>query len=182
MVHTTWRVFLYALVAATSPLALTSTLVVLRSGRGRVNGTLYAVAFLSAETAVLILALALGVASITESGGADPTVQAVFGVALLVAAFYLRRRPMARTSDPDTPRSGSNRAAAVFSRIKRIRTIHAITGGVALGIGGPKRLGITVLAAGTIAAGGLPAGQRPPSRRCTSWWGPSWCGSQSCST
>ena len=112
---------------------------------------------------MLILALALGVASITEGGESEQKVQALlallFGVALLVAAFYLRRRPITRTPAVDKVPSAPNWAMAMFGRIKRIRPVHAITGGIALGIGGPKRLAVTVLAAGTIAAGGLPAGQ-----------------------
>jgi hypothetical protein len=40
------------------PLALTSTLFVLRTGRPRINGLLYAGAFLLTQTLVLLLALA----------------------------------------------------------------------------------------------------------------------------
>lgn len=40
------RILVYALVAGLSPLALLSVLAVLGSGRGRVNGSAFAVAFL----------------------------------------------------------------------------------------------------------------------------------------
>src|SRR5215510_12623151 len=98
MIHTAWRVFLYALVAATSPLALTSTLFVLRSGRPRINGILYAGGFLFTQTFVLVLALAIGVASVTHGDHHEDIEYGLtlfFGVLLLVAAFYLRAHPRA---------------------------------------------------------------------------------------
>src|SRR3954451_4626567 len=98
MLHTAWRVFLYALVAATSPLALTSTLFVLRSGRPRINGVLYAGAFVLTQTLVLLLALALGVASVTHGDhhpGFEYGLTMLFGALLVIAAFYLRAHPRA---------------------------------------------------------------------------------------
>lgn len=161
MVHTAWRVFLYGLVAATSPLALTTTLVVLRSGRGRINGILYAVSFLVASSLVLLAVVAVGVAtSFTRDG--HPTFQAVlavaFGVALLYAAWYVRHHPHARhTAAPATPRR-PNRLVEMTNRIQHLGPLQAIGVGVAFGIGGPKRFGITVLVAGTITAAGMGTG------------------------
>src|SRR3954470_7307906 len=100
MVHTAWRVFLYALVAATSPLALTTTLVVLRSGRGRINGLIYAGAFLAATTIVLLVVVGVGIATSLDNGDGHPRFQSalafVLGVALLYAAHYVRRHPAAQ--------------------------------------------------------------------------------------
>ena len=161
MVHTAWRVFLYGLVAATSPLALTTTLVVLRSGRGRINGILYAASFLAASTLVLLAVVGIGVAtSYTHEG--HPTFQAflalVFGCALLYAAYYVRRHPHARhTAAPATPRR-PNRLLEMTNRIEHLGPLQAIGVGLAFGIGGPKRFGITVLVAGTITASGLRTG------------------------
>jgi hypothetical protein len=157
MIHTAWRVFLYALVAATSPLALTSTLFVLRSGRPRINGLLYAGAFLVTQTFVLLLALALGVASVThgdEHQGIESGLAIVFGGLLLVAAFYLRAHPHTHAT-----KSGPNKASAVLGRIKHLSPAQAIGVGAALGIGGPKRITVTLLVAGAIAASGLPVGR-----------------------
>jgi hypothetical protein len=157
MIHTAWRVFLYALVAATSPLALTSTLFVLRSGRPRINGLLYAGAFLMTQTLMLLLALALGVASVThgdEHRGIESTLTIVFGALLLLAAFYLRAHPHTHAT-----KSGPNKATAVFGRIKHLSPAQAIGVGAALGIGGPKRITVTILVAGAIAASGLPFGR-----------------------
>lgn len=161
MVHTAWRVFLYGLVAATSPLALTTTLVVLRSGRGRINGLLYAGTFLAASATMLLLVLAVGVATSFDDG--HPTFQAALavalGVALLSVAAYIRRHPHARRATgaaPDPVRS--NRLTEMTGRFQRLGPLQAVGVGLALGIGGPKRLGITVLVAGTITTSGLGTG------------------------
>jgi hypothetical protein len=157
MLHTAWRVFLYALVAATSPLALTSTLFVLRSGRPRINGLLYASAFLFSQTLVLLLALALGVASVThgdEHEGFEYGLTLLFGGLLVFAAFYLRAHPRAHAT-----KTGPNKATAVLGRIKHLSPGQALGVGAALGIGGPKRITVTLLVAGAIAASGLPFGR-----------------------
>jgi hypothetical protein len=157
MFHTAWRVFLYALVAATSPLALTSTLFVLRSGRPRINGVLYAGAFIVTQSFVLLLALAFGVASVThgdEHEGFEAGFTLVLGGLLVVAAFYLRAHPHAHAM-----KSGPNRATSVLGRIKHLTPAQALGVGAALGIGGPKRITVTLLVAGAIAASGLPFGR-----------------------
>jgi len=157
MIHTAWRVFLYSLVAATSPLALTSTLFVLRSGRPRINGLLYGGAFLLTQTLVLLIALAVGVASATHGDrhpGLEYGITLFFGALLVVAAFYLRAHPRAHST-----KTGPNKATAVLGRIKHLSPGQAIGVGAALGIGGPKRITVTLLVAGAIAASGLPFGR-----------------------
>ncbi|MBM3659618.1 MAG: hypothetical protein FJW95_08960 [Actinobacteria bacterium] len=161
MVQTAWRVFLYGLVAATSPLALTTTLVVLRSGRGRINGILYAGSFLAASAVVLLAVVAVGVATSFSRDG-HPAFQAAlalaFGAALLYAAAFIRRHPHARhTVAPATPRR-PNRLVEMTGRIEHLGPLQAAGVGIAFGIGGPKRLGITLLVAGTIASAGLGTG------------------------
>jgi hypothetical protein len=154
MIHTAWRVFHYGLVAATSPLALTSTLFVLRSGRPRINGILYAGAFLVTQTLVLLIALAVGVASVTHGDhheGIEYTLTLAFGALLVFAAFYLRTHPHAHAT-----KTGPNKATAVLGRIKNLSPGQALGIGAALGIGGPKRITVTLLVAGAIAASGLP--------------------------
>ena len=163
MVHTAWRVFLYGLVAATSPLALTTTLVVLRSGRPRINGFLYAGGFLGAATVVLVAVVGVGVATSLGNGDGHPTFQAVlafvFGVALLATAVYVRRHPPDPHAHDGPPRPRRpSRLTEITTRVGRLGPLQAFGIGVALGIGGPKRLGITLLVAGTITAAGLGAG------------------------
>jgi hypothetical protein len=157
MLHTAWRVFLYALVAATSPLALTSTLFVLRTGRPRINGILYAGGFLVTQTLVLLLALALGVASATHGDrhpGLEYGITILFGGLLVSAAVYLRAHPRAHAA-----KTGPNKATAVLGRIRHLSPGQALGVGAALGIGGPKRITVTLLVAGAIAASGLPFGR-----------------------
>src|SRR5262245_2302281 len=157
MIHTAWRVFLYALVAATSPLALTSTLFVLRSGRPRINGILYASGFLFTQSFVLVLALAVGVASVShgdEHQSLEAAVGLVLGGLLVFAAFYLRAHPRVHQT-----KAGPNRATAVLGHIKHLSPGQALGVGAALGIGGPKRITVTLLVAGAIAASGLPFGR-----------------------
>ena len=160
MVHTAWRVFLYGLVAATSPLALTTTLVVLRSGRPRINGLIYAGAFLGAATTVLLIVVAEGVATSVATGDGHPTLQALlalgFGAALLATAVHIRRHPPGphAPDGPLTPRPPS-RLTRMTNRIGHLGPLQALGIGVALGIGGPKRLAITILVAATITASGV---------------------------
>lgn len=159
MVHTAWRVFLYGLVAATSPLALTTTLVVLRSGRGRINGILYAASFLAASCLVLLLVVGVGFATeITDRGHPrfQATLALLFGAALLYAAVYIRRHPHAHRTTKGPRRS--SRLVEMTNRIEHLGPLQAVGVGVAFGIGGPKRLGITVLVAGTITTAGLGTG------------------------
>jgi len=59
-VSETTQIVLYALIAGLSPLALLATLAVLGSGRGRLNGSLFAVGFLLTQSAVLLVAFLLG--------------------------------------------------------------------------------------------------------------------------
>lgn len=119
MLHTAWRVFLYGLVAATSPLALTTTLVVLRSGRGRINGVLYAGAFVGASTAVLVLVVVVGTATSLGADDGHPRFQAAlalsFGVVLLYAARYVRRHP--HTERTPRPERRPGRLVEMTSRI-----------------------------------------------------------------
>jgi hypothetical protein len=58
--HLTVRVLLFALVAATSPPALASVIVVLTSARGRLNGSAFAIGFVTGPAVFCLLAFALG--------------------------------------------------------------------------------------------------------------------------
>ena len=68
-----------------------------------------------------------------------------FGVALLVtAAFFWRRR-----GEPVRPHVQGPRTAAIRARLSTLRPLTA------LGIGGPKRIGVTLVATASIAAAGV---------------------------
>jgi hypothetical protein len=150
------QVLLYALVAGASPLALASTLVLLHGSHARWRSTAFAVGVLLGQVAVCALAFALGEASIPGSQSGRDTTRAVlelgFGIALLVAAWYVRYRYVPKTA------TTSSRSKAALARLDRVHAPAAFGTGVALGIGGPKRLGITLIAVTTISAAGWSTG------------------------
>jgi threonine/homoserine/homoserine lactone efflux protein len=147
-------VLLFALVAATSPLALASVLVVLTSGRGRLNGSAFAIGFVAGQAAFCALAVAIGSLSFPQRDQ-HPTLQGgleiAVGASLLVAAVYLRRR----LRSPHPLRPPNARAEAFRHRLSTLRPATALGTGTVLGVGGPKRLGITLVVVATITSAGL---------------------------
>jgi hypothetical protein len=159
VLNTSFRVVLYALVAATSPLALGATLAVLKSARPRINGIVFAVGFLGAQAAVCLLAFAIGDASFAEPKNNHETMTSLIafalGLALLAAAAHVRSR--ART--PREHRPVGPRTKAMVTRLSRLKPAAALGTGIALGIGGPKRLGLTLIVAATISGAALGTGE-----------------------
>jgi hypothetical protein len=149
---TALQVLLYALVAGASPLALASTLVLLHGTRARWRSTAFAIGVVLGQAAVCALAFALGAASVPGSESARDNSRAVLelvvGVALLAGAWYTRYRYQPKS------RSTSSRSKAALARLDRVHAPAAFGTGTALGIGGPKRLGITLIVAAAIAASG----------------------------
>jgi threonine/homoserine/homoserine lactone efflux protein len=143
------HIVLYGLVAATSPLALGATIVVLTSGRGRLNGTAFAIGVLIGQTFVVVL-LALVGAAWVPAGDAATTFRAVLDLLLGTALFVAGRRVL-RLPAP-VPHPPGPRTAALHARLERLGPVSALGTGTLLGIGGPKRLGLTILAASTVAA------------------------------
>jgi Sap, sulfolipid-1-addressing protein len=158
MFETTFRVVLYALVAATSPLALGATLAVLKSTRPRINGIAFAIGFFAAQAIVLLLAFAIGDASFSEPKDNHETITSLvalaLGVALLAAAAAVRSRSR-RPRVPREPRAAGARTKAMVTRLSRLKPAAALGTGIALGIGGPKRLGLTFIVAATISGAAL---------------------------
>ena len=151
--HLTLRVLLFALVSATSPLALASVLIVLTGAQARLKGAALAIGFVGGQAAFLLLVYEIG-ASSSPDGQNHPTVvdsiEIAFGIALLVTAVYVRRRRV----DLET-RGPSQRAVAIRSRLAHLRPWTALGTGAALGVGGPKRIGVTIVVSAAIAAAGL---------------------------
>lgn len=149
--HETAQLALYGLVAGASPLVLVATLVVLGSGRGRLNGVVFAVGFVLAQTGTYLAGYALG-AVVTPSGGAGGMTAAFeLTVGVLLLAFGWRgRRRTAPEQEPDR----RPRTEAVFTRLADVRPVTSFGVGVPLGVGA-KRLLVTLLAAATAASGGL---------------------------
>ena len=145
----------YALVAAASPLALTSTLVVLRSGRGRLNGFIFAAAFLLGGGVVWLILLSLGAVTSLDEGDRHGAAifELAFGLLLLGAAWRVRRGFAPQRG------AGGGRTRALLARLERLTPAAAFPVGALLGIGGPKRLVIAIVAATTVSVAGLTTGE-----------------------
>lgn len=156
IVETTFRIILYSLVAATSPLALGATLAVLRTSQPRINGMVFAVSFVVSQAVVLLIVFAIGVASLGDRKSAHETLASLFvlafGLALLGAAAHIRRR---RGVPHERRRPVGPRTKAILDRLEHLTPRAAAGTGILLGIGGPKRLGITIITAGTVTAAAL---------------------------
>lgn len=140
----------YALIAALSPLGFAATLAVIGSGRLKALG--FGVGFVAGQLLALALLVALGVAAVPDRERGHPTLVALlelgFGLVVLWFAFTVRHRPPRAT--PHT----SERSQAALERLGRLHIGTALIAGLLLGIGGPKRLVLTALAAAIIATSG----------------------------
>jgi hypothetical protein len=142
------QLVLYGLLAMLSPLGFAATLAVIQSGRFKALG--FGIGFVAGQLLACGLLVTAGTAVIPDRETGHDTLRGLlaigFGVAVLSLAVNLRRRPQSTT-----PRS-SERSQAVLERLGRLRVGTALVAGVLLGIGGPKRLVLTALAAASISA------------------------------
>jgi hypothetical protein len=139
---------------------------------------IFALAFLVGETIGWILALALGAAA--HIGDGDDVVAGVLelglGLLLLAAAWRVRR------GDVPEPRGGTGRTRALLARFEHLTPVTAAVMGTLFGLGIPKRLTITLVAAATLTAAGLSRPRRSRSS-CSTLRSPGCsCGRQSRST
>jgi hypothetical protein len=152
-VNETTQVVLYGLIAGLSPLALLATLAVLGSGRGRLNGSLFALGFLLTQSTVLLIAVLLGAAATPDRDRGHETLAAALGLAAGVGLIALAARQRS-SGDSEEPIGGS-RTEAFLARLGRLRSATAFSLGALLGVGGVKRLTLTLLAGASIALAGL---------------------------
>ena len=152
--HEALRVLLYALVAAVSPTALLATLAVLASKRGRVNGIVFMVGFLLAQSVTLLVVYALGSTAENEHRTVSAFVELAAGVGLLVLTLVKARRqqPQAASEASHTSQTArtSPRVEAMIERLSRVTPSVSLGIGALMGVG-TKRLVVTILAAGTLA-------------------------------
>jgi hypothetical protein len=142
----------YALIAAASPLGLAATLTVLDSGR--VRALAFAVGVVAGQLAACAVLVAIGTASVdhrTRRPEVEGVLELAIGVGLLLIALRIHRRP-----GRAHPHSGHSRE--ILDRLRRVRPATAVVAGLALGVGGPKRLVLTGLAAASITAAGVDGG------------------------
>jgi cytochrome c biogenesis protein CcdA len=143
----------YAFIAAASPLGLAATLTVLRTGRVQALG--FALGALAGQLLVCEVFVLLGTVSFghrTKRPYVEGILELALGVALLALAFFVHRRP--ERAEPDRGRSRQ-----ILDRLEEVHATTAVVAGLALGVGGPKRLILTGLAAASIAAANLDAGR-----------------------
>ncbi len=152
--HLALRTLLFAVVAASSPLALASILAVVTSTRGRIKGAAFAIGFVTGQALFFVLALSLGAVTFSNNEN-HPTLIAVlviaFGAALLLTAMWVRRH---RTK-PTCVRRPNPRTEALRARLASLRPLSALAVGAGLGVGGPKRLSITIAVTAMITESGV---------------------------
>jgi len=151
MPHAVIQLLLYALLAGLSPVAFAATIAVMPAGRLKVLG--FGTAFVVAQLLTCSLLVIIGVAATGSSRKSHPGLHAglelVLAAALVWLAVQVRRKPPARRE------RSSPRTHAMLERLGRLRFLTTLLAGLLLGIGGPKRLVLTALAATTITTAGL---------------------------
>ena len=143
----------YALLAALSPLGFAATITVIQTGRLRALG--FAVGVVLGQLVACAILVLIGGASIPSREKSHPTFEGLLelglGISLLCLAVVVLRRPAGVAHAP----GGSGRSKEILERLAHVRAFTALAAGLLLGIGGPKRLVLTALAAASIAAEGV---------------------------
>ena len=156
MIHATFRLLLYGLLAAFSAIAFAATIAVMRAGRLKTLG--FGTGFVIGQLFTCSLFVIVGVAATGASNRPHPvliaTLELLLAVLLIVVALRFRRVPQVETES-----SGKHKRAAV-ERLSRLRFLTTSIAGFLLGIGGPKRLLLTALACGVPKLGACPRNQR----------------------
>ena len=142
---------LFALLAALSPMAFAATLAVIRAGR--LKALAFTAGVVSSQFVVGAIILALGGWTVPGVPGAHPMLRALLDLGFAVWMLWLAARVWHRPPNAE-PRS-SPRTKAVLERLERVHLGTALAAGVLLGIGGPKRLVLTALAAATISTASI---------------------------
>lgn len=142
----------YALIAALSPLGFAATVTVMRSGRLKALG--FGIGVVTGQLVACSVLVVIGAAAVPHRETKHPGVQGLLevglGVVLLGFAARLKRRPQSTTKQ-----STGGRSEAVLERLRRLHVLTSLAAGVLLGIGGPKRLVLTVLASASITSAGV---------------------------
>jgi len=139
----------YAVLAALSPFAFAATVAVLRAGR--LKAIAFAVCVVAGQFVACAVFVLIGAAALPGTDGTHSTLKAALelalGALLILLAVRVRR---GRPAEPSDARSN-----ALALRLRRVHASTAAVAGLLLGIGGPKRLVLTTLAAATIVASAL---------------------------
>jgi hypothetical protein len=148
--HALLQLFLYAFLASFSALALAATIAVLRTGH--LKSVAFAFGFVGGQLFTCALFVLLGVAATGSTRESHHEVEAVIELVLALVLVALALRIRAR--GPIERRRSSTRAPQVLERLGRLRLLTMLLAGSAFGVGGPKRLILTALAATAISTSG----------------------------
>jgi hypothetical protein len=151
MIDATIQLLLYALLAGLSALAFAATIAVMQAGRLKTLG--FGTGFVLGQVFTCSLFVIVGVVVTGASGRTHSTLVATLELllALLLIAVALR----VRRAPPVETEGSSERTRAVIARLSRMRFLTTSIAGFLLGIGGPKRLLLTALAATAITTAGV---------------------------
>ena len=151
MIHATIQLLLYALLAGFSALAFAATIAVMQAGRLKTLG--FGTGFVLGQVFTCSLFVIVGVvvtgASKRTHSALIATLELLLALLLIAVALRVRRAPPVETE------GSSARTQAVLERLHRLRFLTTSVAGFLLGIGGPKRLLLTALAATAITAAGV---------------------------
>jgi Sap, sulfolipid-1-addressing protein len=151
MIHATIQLLLYALLAGFSALAFAATIAVMQAGRLKTLGfgTGFVIGQLFTCSLFVILGVVVTGASKRTHSALLATLELLLALLLIAVALRLRRAP------PVEAEGSSERTQAVLERLGRMRFLTTSIAGFLLGIGGPKRLLLTALAATAITTAGV---------------------------
>ena len=151
MLHAAIQLFLYALLAGLSPVAFAAAIAVMPAGRLKTIG--FGIAFVLAQSLTCSLLVIIGVAATGSSRTSHPDLHA--GLELILAAVLVWLAAQAHGNLAAPRERSSPRMRELLERLGRLRFLTTLLAGLLLGIGGPKRLVVTALAATTISTAGL---------------------------
>jgi len=151
MIHATIQLLLYALLAGFSALAFAATIAVMQAGRLKTLG--FGTGFVIGQLLICSLFVIFGVvvagASKRTHSALLATLELLLALLLLGVALRLRRAPVFETQE------SGQRTQAVVERLGRMHFLTTSIAGFVLGIGGPKRLVLSALAATAITTAGV---------------------------
>jgi threonine/homoserine/homoserine lactone efflux protein len=151
MLHAAIQLLLYALLAGLSPIAFAAAIAVMPAGRLKTIG--FGIAFVLAQLLTCSLLVIIGVAATGPNRNSHPDLHA--GLELMAAAVLVWLAAQAHRKPAAARERSSPRTRKLLERLGRLRFVTTLLAGLLLGIGGPKRLVVTALAATTISTAGL---------------------------
>jgi Sap, sulfolipid-1-addressing protein len=151
MLHATIQLLLYALLAGFSALAFAATIAVMQAGRLKTLGfgTGFVIGQLLTCSLFVIFGVVVAGASKRTHSTLLATLELLLALLLITVALRLRRAPRVDTE------GSSERTQAAVERLGRMHFLTTSIAGFLLGIGGPKRLLLTALAATAITTAGV---------------------------